>query len=269
MRRALTLILCGIAALAVAGSPGLSAPKEEEKKPDEAAVKRARKTVRMLDDVYKQAIVLITDKYVKTKKDYPAGRAAIKWLNDIGKAGHPKTEVAHLSGVSLRSVKRIAEEEPVMHVDDQAERTKRQIGRPSTVTTFRKQVVEVLQQQPDLASLEILRRVREAGYQGGKTALYALVASLRPKSTKPLVRFEGLPGEFSQHDFGQIEVQFVDGASRRIHFFASPVPTHTVSESDWTTVTAPMEEEVSCSKTGVHVVPPFVVLNTPPAAVPT
>ena len=110
------------------------------------------------------------------------------------KAGHPKTEVARLSGVSLRSVKRIAEEEPVMHVDDQAERTKRQIGRPSMVATFRKQIVEILHQQADLASLEILRRVREVGYQGGKTALYELVASLRPKSAKPLVRFEGLPG---------------------------------------------------------------------------
>jgi transposase len=63
--------------------------------------------------------------------------------------------------------------------------------------------------------------VRETGYEGGKTALYALVASLRPQSAKPLVRFEGLPGEFSQHDFGQIEVQFVDGASQRVHFFAS------------------------------------------------
>jgi hypothetical protein len=40
------------------------------------------------------------------------------------KAGHPKTEVARLSGVSLRSVKRIAEESPVMHVDDAAERGK-------------------------------------------------------------------------------------------------------------------------------------------------
>jgi hypothetical protein len=36
-----------------------------------------------------------------------------------------------------------------------------------------------------------------------------------------LVRFEGLPGEFSQHDFGQVEVEFVDGTSQRIHFFAS------------------------------------------------
>src|SRR6202051_3063861 len=67
----------------------------------------------------------------------------------------------------------------------------------------------------------VCARARETGYEGGKTALYALVASLRPKSAKPLVRFEGLPGEFSQHDFGQIEVEFVDGSSRRIHFFAS------------------------------------------------
>jgi hypothetical protein len=47
------------------------------------------------------------------------------------KAGHAKTEVARLSGVSLRSVKRIAEESPVGHVDDARERTQRQIGRPS------------------------------------------------------------------------------------------------------------------------------------------
>ena len=86
MRRMLILALGASVALAVAGSPAPSAAKEKEKaKPEQAAVKRARKTVRMLDDVYKQAIVLITDKYVKTKKDYPAGRAAIKWLNDIGK----------------------------------------------------------------------------------------------------------------------------------------------------------------------------------------
>jgi transposase len=137
------------------------------------------------------------------------------------KAGHAKTEVARLSGVSLRTVKRIAEERPVEHVDDARERVKRQIGRPSTVTNFRKQVVEIVRETPDLASLEILRRVKESGYPGGKSALYALVATLRPKRVKPLVRFEGLPGEFSQHDFGQVEVEFRNGASQRIHFFAS------------------------------------------------
>jgi transposase len=137
------------------------------------------------------------------------------------KAGHPKTEVAHLTGVSLRSVKRIAGEAPVVHVDDAAEREKRRIGRPSLVKDFRKLVVAILEAKADLPSLEILRRVREAGYQGGKTALYALVASLRPREVKPLVRFEGLPGEFSQHDFGQVDVEFLNGSTLRIHFFAS------------------------------------------------
>ena len=137
------------------------------------------------------------------------------------KAGHRKTEVARMTGVSLRSVKRIAQEEAVVHVDDKAERNQRQIGRPSTVQNFRKQVVGVLLESPDLPSLEILRRVREAGYQGGKSALYDLVASLRPKPARPLVRFEGLPAEFSQHDFGEVDVQFLNGARQRIHFFAS------------------------------------------------
>ena len=47
------------------------------------------------------------------------------------KAGHAQTEVARLAGVSLCSVKRIAEEAPVAHVDDAAEREKRRIGVPN------------------------------------------------------------------------------------------------------------------------------------------
>jgi len=112
-------------------------------------------------------------------------------------------------------------EAPVVHVNDAAEREQRRIGRPSKVNHFRKFLVEILKEKADLPSLEILRRVRQVGYRGGKTALYALVASLRPKAVKPLVRFEGLAGEFSQHDFGQVDVEFRDGATRRIHFFAS------------------------------------------------
>src|SRR2546428_1327946 len=137
------------------------------------------------------------------------------------KAGHSKAEVARLAGVSLCSVKRIAEEVPVVDVDDAAEREKRRIGRPSIVENFRKPVLKILEEKPDLPSLEILRRVREAGYHGGKTALYALVASVRPKEIKPLIRFEGLPGEFSQHDFGEVDVAFLDGSTHRVHFFAS------------------------------------------------
>ena len=47
------------------------------------------------------------------------------------------------------------------------------------------------------------------------------MASIRPQTSKPLVRFEGLPGEFSQHDFGQVDAKFLDGSIKRVHFFAS------------------------------------------------
>src|SRR3954463_13558309 len=111
MKRALSLVLSSLVALSVVASPLASAPKDEkEAKLDEAAVKRARKTVRMLDDIYKQAIVLITDKYVKTKKDYPAGRAAITWLNNIGKKGWPKTRLIDVSGEPYSS-RNVAEDD--------------------------------------------------------------------------------------------------------------------------------------------------------------
>ena len=67
----------------------------------------------------------------------------------------------------------------------------------------------------------MLRRARGQGYTGGKSAFYTLVAEVRPKDVRPLVRFEGLPGEFSQHDFGQVDVTYLDGTIRRVRFFAS------------------------------------------------
>jgi hypothetical protein len=74
------------------------------------------------------------------------------------KAGHSKIEMARLAGVSLSSVKRIAEEDSVVQVDDAAERVQRRIGRPSIVGDFRKVVVEILQQKADLPSLEIVQK---------------------------------------------------------------------------------------------------------------
>ena len=72
-----------------------------------------------------------------------------------------------------------------------------------------------------LRSVEILRRVRLDGYDGGKTALYELVAELRPRHARVMMRFEGLPGEFSQHDFGQVRLRYLDGTHAVVKFFGS------------------------------------------------
>ena len=96
------------------------------------------------------------------------------------KAGHKRTEIARLTGISLSSVKRITEEANVEHFDDMAERRTRRIGRPSIVQGFQNAIRNILEKAPDMPSLDILRHVQKAGYTGGKSALYALVSLLRP-----------------------------------------------------------------------------------------
>jgi hypothetical protein len=55
----------------------------------------------------------------------------------------------------------------------------RGVGRPSTVAPFAPQIEVWLRQEPALSGAEILRRAREVGYRGGKSALYELVRRLR------------------------------------------------------------------------------------------
>jgi transposase len=137
------------------------------------------------------------------------------------RAGHSQKDVAARTGVSVDSVVRVRREDEVDEVDDAAARRERRIGRPSKATPFAESVRSWLGESPSLPTQELLRRAKEAGYAGHKTAFYALVAGLRAPRTAPVVRFEGLPGEFSQHDFGHVDVTFVDGRKKRIHFFAS------------------------------------------------
>jgi len=139
----------------------------------------------------------------------------------LRKAGVPQEKVAELTGSSVRSVRRIEAEPSITALEKPREQRASGPGRPSKATPFREFIVELLKQEPDLMSLEILRRARLKGYDGRKSALYGLIASLRPPKQKPVVRFEGLPGEFSQHDFGQVKVRFLDGTEKRVHFFAS------------------------------------------------
>jgi len=155
----------------------------------------------------------------------------------LRQAGVAQEKVAAVTGTSVRSVRRIEEEPPVLTVDTPA--NKGAVGRPAKAAPFRADVAALLAQEPDMLSLEILRQVRHRGYTGGKSALYALVAELRPPPTQPVVRFEGLPGEFTQHDFGQVDVRFVDGQVKRVHFFASRL-----KYSRWVEVTLVPDEKV-------------------------
>jgi transposase len=136
----------------------------------------------------------------------------------LRQAGVPGDRVAEQTKVSERSVWRIAKEAPAGTPESAGNRS---VGRPSTVTPWTGAINGWLADERRLPSIEILRRLQEQGYGGGKSAVYELVRRLRVPAIAPLVRFEGVPGEFSQHDFGQVDVRYTTGQVERVRFFAS------------------------------------------------
>jgi transposase len=157
----------------------------------------------------------------------------------LRRADHTWSEIAALSGVSEKTARRIAAEVPVISVDNAEERARRHVGRPSKAEAYREVLVQALAEDPGLRSVELLHRARLAGYTGGKSAVYALAQTLRVRAVASLVRFEGLAGEFSQHDFGEVWVTFQDGTETKVHFFASRL-----KYSRWVEVTLVPDERV-------------------------
>ena len=155
----------------------------------------------------------------------------------LRRAGHSQIEVATLAGVARRTVQRVDGEATVTDIDIAREREARGIGRPAKAEPFRSVIAEILAGEPQLLSVEVLRRIKLKGYEGGKTAVYELIRQLRPKTSRPLVRFEGLAGEFTQHDFGHVDVRFLNDTAKRVHFFASRL-----KYSRWVEVTVVPDE---------------------------
>jgi len=167
----------------------------------------------------------------------------------LRQAGHTLEEIRELVGVGKRSVQRVVGE-PVIttHDDTEQERARRAIGRPSKAEAYRTQVEGWLKETPELRSVELLHRAKLAGYDGAKSALYELVRGVRVVTPRPIVRFEGLAGEFTQHDFGEVVVQFLDATKKRIHFFASRL-----KYSRWVEVTiVPNQQVESLARTLVE-----------------
>ena len=98
MTRKHVSVLLSSAALLAVGALWMNSATAEAKAPDAAAVNRTRKTVRMLDDLYKTAVVLITSKYVKTEDDFPAGSAAIALFGAMKKKGWHEVRLVDATG---------------------------------------------------------------------------------------------------------------------------------------------------------------------------
>ena len=105
-------------------------------------------------------------------------------------------------GVSRNSVRRI------LRGTEVAASPKSEVGRPPIAEHFEGQTRQIMEERPDLPTVEVLRLLLLQGYHGGKNPVYQLVRRLRKAvGPPPLVLFDGLVGESSQNDFGSVRVR--------------------------------------------------------------
>jgi len=70
----------------------------DTKEPDKAAIDRTREQVKMLDDLYKTAVVKITKVYVGQQGEVPAALAAMEIFHEMKKKGWHDARLVDASG---------------------------------------------------------------------------------------------------------------------------------------------------------------------------
>ncbi len=97
----------------------------------------------------------------------------------LRRAGHTWRRSPRSSGVSIRTVRRVAAEAAVTTVDNEAERARRQVGGPSKAEAYRDGLRAGADRGCDAAIGGVAAPGAPSGYAGGKSAVYALVQTLR------------------------------------------------------------------------------------------
>ena len=92
------LLALGFCVSVVHGTEDKSAPSKTKAEAKDPAVERARREVRMLDDIYKTSIVLITTHYVDNADALPAGSAFKALFDAVGEKGWHEVRLIDATG---------------------------------------------------------------------------------------------------------------------------------------------------------------------------
>lgn len=156
-------------------------------------------------------------------------RAAIKSLR---KKGWSIRRIAREYGMHRDTVTKILRE-PILK---QYERRQA----PHAALPYHEQIARWLEEGlPVTRMLELVREDQEEPYCGSRSAFYAGVAKIKADIEDGLkdryTRFEGLPGEYAQVDWGEVrEVPFIRGGARRKYFLAVRLKFSRFSFVKWT-----------------------------------
>ncbi|MFC1461647.1 IS21 family transposase [Verrucomicrobiota bacterium] len=93
--------------------------------------------------------------------------------------------------------------------------------------------------------VQILQRLREDGYEGGRTILQDYVAKIRPRKVKAFLTLNFAPGECAQVDWGQYGSVNVGSTRRKLSFFVMVLCYSRMMYVEFT-VSQNMEHFLSC-----------------------
>lgn len=126
-------------------------------------------------------------------------------------------------GISRRRVTRILRRNNQKRETGQAILRKTTM-KPSKLDPYKEYISELLDKyrQPPVTTQRVLEKIREKGYQGGRTILGDYVASIRGKQAgEPVVYVETTPGQRGSHDWSEYYVYFTDsGTKEKVIFFS-------------------------------------------------
>lgn len=152
-------------------------------------------------------------------------RSAIKFLKQQGQFN---THIADLVGCDRHTIARVLAEP--------TEPPRRRRVRPGTLDPQREALLSWIREEiPTTRMLELARQDPTAPYTGGVSTFYRFVARLRAEleaGAAPVIRFEGLPGEYVQWDWGEARVRLSGAVAKRV-FLAGRLKYSRMSAVRW------------------------------------
>ncbi len=136
-------------------------------------------------------------------------RSTIKFLKQQGQFN---TRIAGLVGCDRHTVARA--------LGEPTDPPRRRRVRPGALDTRREALLSWIREEvPMTRMLELARQDPRAPYRGGASTFYRVVARLRAgfaADAPPVIRFEGLPGEYVQWDWGEARVPLGGDRVKRV-----------------------------------------------------
>jgi len=126
--------------------------------------------------------------------------------NTLGKS---ISAIARELGVARKTVRRA--------LNDHVKRAKTK--RPSKLDPYKQEIERLIEANPHLSNVLILEKIRQLGYQGGKSILGDYLRQLRPKVKRSYFPIETMPGEQAQVDWAYAGEIAVGEHKRKLYLF--------------------------------------------------